>query len=265
MDHEEFEFDESTLRLVAELDQDADREAAGDPTDWPDTTGSAVVRLLEKVHRRIRQNHPDVPEVVIVTGAGLELGGGKWGHFRARGWATRGQDGTVTQIHEMFMAGETLAKGGHQVLQTMIHESAHAVAEVRGQKDTSRQGRWHNQVFLKTARELGLEYRGEKADKTLGFSQVTLTEQTLAEYKDLLDELDAEINLMIRLPGWMSLTGEDRGGESMGTAPKTGEGSGSNGRLTCECDEPNIIRTSKKVAEKLVVRCDDCEQLFREN
>lgn len=234
-------------------------------------TGSAVVQLLERVHARIRQNHPEVPEVVIVTGAGIGFGGGKWGHFRPQGWtATEGD--TSTHIHEMFMAGETLAKGSRQVLQTMIHESAHALAEHRGEKDTSRQGRWHNQVFRKTAEELGLEYKGEKADKTLGFSQVTLTAETIEEYKDLLDALDAEIHLMVRLPGWLGGTagsdGDDEdgnGGENMGKAPKgTAAPSTSNVKLTCGCEEPNIIRASKKVAAKFVVRCDDCEELFTE-
>lgn len=230
-------------------------------------TGSSVVRLLERVHARIRQNHPEVPEVVIVTGAGIGFGSGKWGHFRPQGWTTG-----ETSIHEMFMAGETLAKGARQVLQTMIHESAHALAEHRGEKDTSRQGRWHNQVFRRTAEELGLEYKHEKADKTLGFSQVTLTAETVAEYKDLLDELDAEIHLMVRLPGWLGGTagsdgedGEDEGGENMGKAPKTGPATNSNNvKLTCGCEEPNIVRASKKVVAKFVVRCDDCEELFTE-
>lgn len=234
-------------------------------------TGSAVVRLLERVHQRIRQNHPEVPEVVIVTGAGIGFGGGKWGHFRPQGWTAQNGEDKATHIHEMFMAGETLAKGSRQVLQTMLHESAHALAEHRGEKDTSRQGRWHNQVFRKTAEELGLEYKAAKADKALGFSQVTLTAETVEEYKDLLEALDAEIHLMVRLPGWLGGTAgsdeddEDNGGENMGKAPKTGPATSSNNvKLTCECEEPNIIRASKKVAAKMVVRCDDCEALFAE-
>lgn len=234
-------------------------------------TGSAVVKLLERVHERIRQNHPEVPEVVMITGAGIGFGGGKWGHFRPQGWTAQGEDGQATHRHEMFMAGETLAKGGRQVLQTMLHESAHALAEHRGEKDTSRQGRWHNQVFRKTAEEMGLEYKGAKADKTLGFSQVTLKAETVEEYKDLLEELDREIHLMVRLPGWLGGTAgsdgddEDQGGENMGKAPRTGPASTSNNvKLTCLCEEPNIIRASKKVADKTVVRCDDCHALFME-
>jgi hypothetical protein len=237
-----------------------------------ETTGSAVVKLLERVHERIRQNHPEVPSVVIVTGSGADLMGQKWGHFRPRGWMTRvAEEGAATHLDEMFMAGETLAKGARQVLQTMLHESAHALAEKRGEKDTSRQGRWHNRTFVKTAEELGLEYKHGQADKSIGFSAVTLTEDTLAEYADLLDELDREIHLTVRLPFWLGGAaggedGDEDGGEQMGRKPRGGGAEGgsssNNTKLTCTCDEPNIIRASKKVAAKLVVRCDDCESLF---
>lgn len=248
------------------------REAFKDEDETPEAvrelTGSSVVKLLERVHERIRQNHPEVPEVVIVTGAGIGMGSNKWGHFRPQGWTTRTEDGQSGHIHEMFMAGETLAKGSRQVLQIMIHESAHALAEHRGEKDTSRQGRWHNAVFLKTAKELGLEYKGGKADKTLGFSAVTLKDETIEEYRDLLDELDAEIHLMVSLPRWLGGSDEDQdgnGGENMGKAPKgTETKSTSNVKLTCECEEPNIIRASKKVADKMVVNCGDCDALFLE-
>lgn len=235
-------------------------------------TGSAVVRLLERVHERIRQNHPEVPEVVIVTGAGIGVFGGKWGHFRPQGWTAKDEAEKAQHIHEMFMAGETLAKGSRQVLQTMLHESAHALAEHRGEQDTSRQGRWHNKVFLKTAGELGLEYRKDKANPQIGYSEVVLKDETVEEYRDLLDALDAEIHLMVKLPGWLGGTtsgdgdDEDQGGENMGKAPKTGDPkpNTNNIKCVCDCEEPNIIRMSRKVLAQGVVRCDECEALFHE-
>jgi hypothetical protein len=45
---------------------------------------------------------------------------------------------------ELFIVGELLAKDGRKILHTLLHEAAHALAEVRGIKDTSRQGRYHN-------------------------------------------------------------------------------------------------------------------------
>jgi hypothetical protein len=233
-----------------------------------DRTGSAVVQLLEKVWARIREDHPELPEVVIVTGSGL-VGGSKWGHFRADGWKVREGASVSLRMHEMFMAGETLAKGANQVLQTMLHEGAHTLAKVRDLKDTSRQGRWHNATFRTLAAEMGLEHKGTSADSSHGFSFVTLTETTKARYADLLAELAAEIRLMCDLPLWLSgdadEDGEDRGGEKITGKPKTGETKPQSGLLkaTCVCLEPNIIRLSQKVLDLEVVRCDRCANLFR--
>lgn len=249
-------------------DEGEENEMTSTDTQNREKTGSAVVRLMERVHERIRQNHPEVPEVVIVTGAGTYSVTPKWGHFRADGWLTQDGEGKSAHVHEMFLAGETLAKGAHQVLQTMLHESAHALAAARGKKDTSRQGRWHNKVFLDTAKEIGLEYRGDKANAQIGFSQVTLTDETKDEYRDLLEDLDREINLMVKLPLWLGGSSDgdedEEGGENMGRKPRGEGGSSGSIKLTCECSEPNIIRASKKVAEKKVLRCDECGELFLE-
>jgi hypothetical protein len=185
-----------------------------------ETTGSAVVRLLEKVWARIREDHPELPDVVIVTGSGHIIGGLKWGHFRAGGWSVRAEgEGatTSTSMNEMFMAGETLAKGAKQTLQTMLHEAGHLLGHIRDIKNTSRQGRWHNKAFLKLAEEMGLEYRAAQADKTIGYSAVVLTDETIERYADLLAELDREIHLVVGLPGWLGGDDDDEttGGENV--------------------------------------------------
>jgi hypothetical protein len=226
-------------------------------------TGSTVVNLLEKVWARIRADHPELPEVVIITGSG---GGVKWGHFMPESWK-RAEDGT--RLHEFFLASEALAKGAHQVLQTTIHEAAHTLNRVRGTKDTSRQNRYHNSTFRKAAEELGLEHKGSSPDKSYGFSFVTLTQVTKDKYADLLAELEREIKLTGLLPFWMGgADAEDErggervtkinGGEEGETRPKSG-----NLKTVCGCEEPLIARLSKKVLDLGVVRCDLCLGLFR--
>jgi hypothetical protein len=235
-------------------------------------TGSAVVQLLERVWERIRQNHPELPDAVIVTGMGANPGGLKWGHFRAEGWEVVQQEGAALRMNEMFMAGETLAKGAKQVLQTMLHEGAHTLARVRDIQDTSRQHRWHNAKFRALAEEMGLRYPEAQADKALGFSAVVLTDETTAEYADLLDELDKEISLVVSLPGWLGglggllggLGGDPLGGDGVKGRPTTAPTTATNLKLTCGCEEPNIIRASRKVAAKMVVNCGDCDEVFRE-
>ena len=227
-----------------------------------------MVQLLEKVWSRIRENHPELPAVVIVTGAGLTLGGGKWGHFRANGWTAKvAEEGAATNasMDEMFMAGETLAKGARQVLQTMLHEGAHTLAKVREIQDTSRQGRWHNAKFRTLAEEMGLEHKNSTADKSIGFSFVTLTEATVEEYADLLTELDHEIHLMVSLPGFLSGKDGEQGGENMGKPPKgPAQPNTNNVKATCLCEEPRIIRLSRKVLEGAPIVCEDCDSSFKE-
>lgn len=240
------------------------------PAEPVNHTGSTVVKVLEKVWARIRANHPELPEVVIITGSGE---GTKWGHFRAESWKVRAEEGAAVsgepgRRHELFLASEALAKGPTQVLQTMLHEAAHTISRVRGIKDTSRQGRWHNAEFKKAAIELCLEHKSSTADKSHGFSFVTLTQATKDRYADLIAELETEIKLTGLLPLWMGGSGQEdeQGGERItGKPTKGGEAGGAKSgpmKATCACAEPVIIRLSQKVLDMGVVRCDGCETLF---
>jgi hypothetical protein len=273
-DHEEALTLNSQAGKVDNMNNDASTEAPALITQTDDTevmdaalakldnaTGSTVVRLLEKVWARIREDHVDLPEVIIITGSGL-VGASKWGHFRADGWKVR-EEGSALRKDELFLAGEALAKGAAQVLQTMLHEAAHTLAKVRGQQDTSRQGRWHNAKFKELAAEMGLEHKAAQADSSHGFSFVTLTETTKARYADLLAELDTEIRLTCHLPAWLGGEDEKDGGEKITGKPTKGGGSTSNNvKAVCRCEKPRIIRVSRTVLEEAGIMCRDCDSDF---
>lgn len=266
----------ASLLTLNSQDGKVDNNSSEDDTEEPDMnatdtqtetapaerhTGSTVVKLIERVWDRIRADHPELPEVVVTTGSGE---GVKWGHFRPESWKLEGQEG---RFHEFFLSSEALAKGSTQVLQTTIHEAVHTLNRTRKVQDTSRQGRWHNAAFRKTAEELGLEHKGAAADKSHGFSFVTLTEDTKVKYADLLAELDCELKLTGLLPFWLGgKDEEDQGGEKITGKPKKTEGEGStqsgNLKATCSCAEPIIIRLSRKVLDLGVVKCDACGELF---
>ena len=97
---------------------------------------------------------------MIVLGAGsggAPAGMLKLGHFAAlRRTGMTEVDEQSKPMADVFVGGEGLARGPVEVVGTLLHEAAHALAGVRG-KDTGQQGRWRNAKFKALAEELGIE------------------------------------------------------------------------------------------------------------
>jgi len=149
-----------------------------------------MVAALEQAWSTIRDRHPEVPAAVVVLGAGsigAPAGGLRLGHFAAMRWHD-----DARQLPEVFVGGEGLARGPADVLGTLLHEAAHALADARGIKDTSRQGRWHNARFKTLATELGIEIT---KDPRLGWSPTTLPEHTRSAYADTIDQLGRALRM----------------------------------------------------------------------
>jgi hypothetical protein len=92
------------------------------------------------------------------------------GHFAAERWQLAGaKEGAY--VHEVLIGGEGLERGPRDVLATLLHEGAHAIAAVRGIEDTSRQGHYHNASFKRIAEEVGLDV---ERDTTIGWSLTVL-------------------------------------------------------------------------------------------
>lgn len=158
-----------------------------------DTPLKPVVDALNSTLMAIREHNAEVPNVVLVVGASgrrsrttLALG-----HFSPKSWESKGAQ------HEIAISGEVLRQGAEGVLETMLHEAAHALAEQREIKDTSRQGRFHNKRFKAVAEEVGLVI--PESDPSIGWSNARLTKETKALYKPQLAELTKALKLY-RLP-----------------------------------------------------------------
>ena len=201
-----------------------EREEAPVATLEP-VTGSAIVSVLEETWAAIRAEHPELPHVVIVTGSAF-VGPGRWAHWRESGWTEKGHGGHNHIRHgEMFVAGETLAKGAKFTVETILHEGAHALATVRKIQDTSRQGRWHNKEFRKLGQELGLEYTKDAAHPLHGYSFMTITAEAAEKYEALITKLDAAIRATISIPAWTDAAGGGNEGEStVAAGPRAGAG-----------------------------------------
>jgi hypothetical protein len=161
----------------------------------------------------------------------------KWGHFAAARWQV-----ADANRPEVLVSGEGLKRGAREVLATLLHEAAHGLANTRGVKDTSRQGRWHNRRFATLAGELGL---GVAKDSKTGWSQTSLTDRLVGRYADQLTGLDAALGL------WRH------------TERQSGSAAASHNLLACSCECGRKLRVSRTTLEQAPIICGACEEPFQ--
>jgi hypothetical protein len=245
--------------------------------DVVDVPGGSVA--LEALYRAVQANHRDLPDCVIITGTGFRGRSQVWGHFRADAWRPAAEEeARVVRRPELFIAGETLAMGPEHTLGVLLHEAVHALCAVRGVKDTSRQGRYHNRRFLEVAETFGLEHRSGRPDPTHGLNDTVLAEGTAARYREELVWLDAALPLYLdtlhrlgMIPTNNNDDGDDNSGDGEGQGDGTsGSGEASSGdrpvkrrgnqRATCGCGR--IIRASAAVLDAAPIVCAACGSPF---
>jgi hypothetical protein len=208
---------------VSKLDDESMSDGSGTPR---------LVAALDSAWAAIRARHPEVPEVVITLGSGAGPGTLTLGHFHAGAWQ-RGDD----RLPELFVGGESLVRGASDVLGTLLHEAVHGLADARGIRDTSRQGRYHNIRFCILAAELGLE--AEQVDG-LGFSVTTVTGQAAALYTRELAVLTEA------LVAWRHPDASRR------------RGGNSNNGLAARCPCGRRIRVAAAVLAAAPITCGAC-------
>jgi hypothetical protein len=196
--------------------------------------GGDVVKGIEALYGAVRKRHPELPDVVVCVASGARKGYAVNGHYAASAWQK--QDSDV--VDELFIAGERL-ECGEFVLETLLHEAAHALGVVRNVKTTSRGGRYHNSDFMRFANELGLGC--EKGVHGWAFTE--LSEGTADLYGREIDKLDAVLKAA-------RLT-EDR------PVPKPRSSA-----LKLECGCGRIIRVSAATAEEAEIICGSCRGVF---
>lgn len=243
------------------------------------SAGSEIISTLESVYAGIRERHPELPaKMMLITGSGESARGLKWGHFWRERWSEKapvqlrhvaGGRSRIriiekAKVAEMMITGERLSCGAELTLQTMLHECAHALAHARGIDDCASNGR-HNKEFKRLAEEMGLRYPESKAHPTLGYSSVVLADGTAEKYADEIAKLNAPAYLdTLRDLGLISiLTGGGIGTGGDGTRLIKGTRKGPDRNyLKCVCGCGDVIRMSRKQAEKRSVICGECGEKF---
>lgn len=200
-------------------------------------SASDLVRALESAYEAIRRVHHELPPVWIVIGDGQGRGQERRaGHFAAWRWASA--EGREAR-HELMVAGQRLADGAELVFETLLHEAAHALCTARGVKDTSRNGRYHNDRYKAAAQEVGLDVAQTKS----GWNETSLSEEAGEYYEFQINELRGAIDAWT---GWRD-----------DTPPKKRQ---SQIRGWCGCGR--VIRASGTVWEEAAILCGECGEVF---
>ena len=163
------------------------RPGAGSANGSRFQAASPILKVLEDLWLEIRRWHPDIPPAVIIIASGTDGKHPRWGYHAPGRWNVNGQ-----QYAEVMISGEGLRRTPDEVLGTLLHEAAHALAHARGIKDTSRQGRYHNKHFKTLAEQLGL---AAGHDPRNGWSATTITDVTRIAYARQLADLAQAMTL----------------------------------------------------------------------
>ncbi len=210
-----------------------------------------LIEALANVWSAIRGRHPDVPPVVIIPAPAARGEMNVLGHFSALRWKGKHQG----QFHEVVVVAEHLDRPAEEVVETLLHEAAHAMNFQRWIHDCSR-SQYHNQHFRHAAEELGLAVQQVQH---YGFAKTTMRSDTAAKY---LDQIAALREVLIHRRKPMVING----GPGPPAGPTGGGDDYTNGtsrsrKATCRC--PFIIRVSKKTMADTTIRCESCGEKFR--
>ena len=205
------------------------------------TRQSGLVVALEEAWDAIATHHPDLPPVaLILSGGHVRPGLMVLGQFAAERWIPETTH-TGAATHEVLITGEGLNLGAGEVFATLLHEAAHALAAARAIKDTSRQGRYHNQRFRELASELGLHVQHSAKQ---GWATTSVPAPLAKSYRAQITRLRTAITLHRTI-------------EPARVGPTTSAGMRS---ARCRC--PRRIRVSATVLAAGQITCANCHSPF---
>lgn len=210
----------------------------------PDTTTSpttAVVDAVVGLWQAIRDRHTDVPVAVCTIDTGHYRDGLiDEGHYTAGKRTRHDDDGTEYSVGEVTIIERALGKDATDLVDLVLHIAAHAIATVRGVKETARNGGYHNKRFFSIAQELGLDV--EQGGNN-GWCRTTATVETLALYQQQHDALAAALTAY----GWVPA---DPGPGFQRLIAR------------CKCTKPRIFHMSRTSFADGPVICGKCGANF---
>lgn len=155
----------------------------------------------------------------------------------------------------MLVVAEHLNRNPADIVETLLHESAHALNFARGIKDCSR-NQYHNRRFKEAAEEVGLLV---EQVPHYGFALTQLRPDTFTRYEEDIKQL-AEV-LVHRARPLAPTTGTGMTTGTTGDTDSDDKHTSRNRKAICAC--PFIIRVSKSTLTQTTIRCESCGEGFK--
>lgn len=213
-----------------------------------------LIQALAAVWATIRRFSPDVPGVVLLPAPAPpgRRGRNVLGYFAPLRWRVRGDEGT--QMHEVVVVAEHLNRGAEDVIETLLHEAAHAMNFARGIKDCTA-SQYHNRRFAEAAKEVGLE---ATQVKHYGFALTRMLPETAERYREHIAWLDA---VLMHRRSWFTGTPTTGGkGTTGGSGTSADKPKSRYLKATCQCGFN--IRAARSTFDSTVIRCESCDSPF---
>ena len=251
--------DPGRVRSIASIASSASRPTGGVSTQLVKIgaellpPGESAMQQIRAAMRAILEGAAaDIPELAVALPRLLTLVGvsgrrGLLGSFAREQWELAGE----MPLHQLLVSDTHLSDDVEEVADTVVHELAHLLASVRGERDTSNRGRYHSKRFKAVAEELGLlvAYRDPH-----GFCTVGLSPELRRRLGRELKELEAALVLRLREA-------------SSGVRPRGAEAPNADVNekkkyVTAVCGCPKVFRMAVGYWEPDTIACDVCGAYF---
>ena len=184
------------------------------------------------------------------------------GHKRnSMGWCTTSEvwgdkEGKI-KMYEINLTAEFLDLDFHETMDTLLHEMVHLFHMVKGIKDTSRKGTYHNKNFKNKVLEIGFEYKEDKPDSLHGWSFARIGEKVKREIDAM--NINKEV-FSISRKGFYYYQQIDNGSSPEEIDIQSGRGTGGSNPSTFKwvCEDCGLIMRSSK--KDVNVICGDCNK-----
>ncbi|MFE5159140.1 hypothetical protein ACFRNT_11510 [Streptomyces sp. NPDC056697] len=200
------------------------------------TSSGVLTDALSSIWTAVQADHPELPDVMIAISAapaGSDHGPERW----------QTADGLLTGI---VVDSATLSGGADAVLTHILHESAHVLNWLRGVKDTTTRGAYHNRNFLVAAEEVGLRWPEGEESTYRGWAAPVLTDEARQRFDSHLTTMADAIEQT--LPAL--------------TMPKVSRPRRDREKIACQCDPPRLVRVSQLTLAKGPIICGVCGKPF---